>query len=688
MTGIGVAQGHPSAGVTDHGVLTGLSDDDHLQYLLITGIRAMTGDLDMGTFNIGNVGLVDGVDVSTHDHSGAGQGGTVDHTDLSSIGTNSHAAIDTHIADATIHFTEGSIDHGNIAGLGDDDHVQYILLAGRAGGQAAFGGTAAGEELILRGTTNANLGQIRFRSPIDFDDVTAANALNPYSIRDASTSALTAAFIGGTFADQRTVTFTNAVTVYEVLRGAPNIQSLTSPAFAAFTLFQALPILRAGSTAGFNPLNPLVLNAGPVMQNEFTGTKTCATAAAINWAGQLRATVSGAVMNVTDWTGLINNPSFSTVAGSTINFGTIRAVHCQEPSVGLFQPSAGTEAMTAYYGLEYDAMAFGGNVAKEVVRSSLAAATNAYFLRNLGGAQSDFGSGVAHWNDNTWAEFGGSLTTADILYGWFNAHEAMVWSTALGLATNPLFLAPGATNEWVFRHNLAGTQDIGIGFNVNAIVFGTTAPTPNSNNWFVQFSAPNQRQPQIGGEYADVLWTAGGSIDINGLGISNLDAFKINAVAYILNGGTVADVSTLHVAAMSSDGIATRSHALRVQGRTRIDGHMNHNESTALAQLTANVTQLVLPANNGMRHVYLLDADGAGPWTVRGVLNVQTGDSFYIVNDGANAFLLGHQDGTAAAADRIISPTGANLTLGPNEMAKLWYDSTVSRWRILEHTGA
>ncbi len=32
-------------GVTDHGALTGLADDDHTQYLLVNGTRAMTGDL-------------------------------------------------------------------------------------------------------------------------------------------------------------------------------------------------------------------------------------------------------------------------------------------------------------------------------------------------------------------------------------------------------------------------------------------------------------------------------------------------------------------------------------------------------------------------------------------------------------------------------------------------------------------
>ncbi len=35
----------PSGGVTDHGALTGLADDDHPQYVLANGSRAMTGNL-------------------------------------------------------------------------------------------------------------------------------------------------------------------------------------------------------------------------------------------------------------------------------------------------------------------------------------------------------------------------------------------------------------------------------------------------------------------------------------------------------------------------------------------------------------------------------------------------------------------------------------------------------------------
>lgn len=44
--------GEVTVGTTDHGALTGLSDDDHTQYLLVSGARAMAGDLSMGSNSI------------------------------------------------------------------------------------------------------------------------------------------------------------------------------------------------------------------------------------------------------------------------------------------------------------------------------------------------------------------------------------------------------------------------------------------------------------------------------------------------------------------------------------------------------------------------------------------------------------------------------------------------------------
>lgn len=61
--------------VSDHGLLGGLGDvDDHPGYAVLTGLRPMTGNQDLGGFAITNVGNVDGVDVSAHAarHTGGG----------------------------------------------------------------------------------------------------------------------------------------------------------------------------------------------------------------------------------------------------------------------------------------------------------------------------------------------------------------------------------------------------------------------------------------------------------------------------------------------------------------------------------------------------------------------------------------------------------------------------------------
>ena len=55
---------------------------------------------------------------------------------------------------------DSEIDHGDITGLLDDDHTQYMLLAGRPTGQTLIGGTAASENLTLQSTSNATRGAV------------------------------------------------------------------------------------------------------------------------------------------------------------------------------------------------------------------------------------------------------------------------------------------------------------------------------------------------------------------------------------------------------------------------------------------------------------------------------------------------------------------------------------------------
>jgi len=91
--------------ISDHGLLTGLEDDDHLQYFLTDGARTLTGDLDVGGNAILNVGLVDGVDVSaqaTTTNAHIADQANPHATDLGNLGTGTLAELNSKVTDATL----------------------------------------------------------------------------------------------------------------------------------------------------------------------------------------------------------------------------------------------------------------------------------------------------------------------------------------------------------------------------------------------------------------------------------------------------------------------------------------------------------------------------------------------------------------------------------------------------------
>jgi len=85
----------------------------------------------------------------------------------------------------------GDIDHGqlNAASLLDDDHTQYALLAGRSGGQTLYGGTDAGDNLVLISTSNATAGQVDIMDELDMNTNKIVNVVDPFNPQDAATKA-------------------------------------------------------------------------------------------------------------------------------------------------------------------------------------------------------------------------------------------------------------------------------------------------------------------------------------------------------------------------------------------------------------------------------------------------------------------------------------------------------------------
>lgn len=58
-----------------------------------------------------------------------------------------------------------------------------------------------------------------------------------------------------------------------------------------------------------------------------------------------------------------------------------------------------------------------------------------------------------------------------------------------------------------------------------------------------------------------------------------------------------------------------------------------------------------------------------------------TGQEHIITNVGSNPIVLVHESASSTAANRFTTNTGADITLGANEMAYVWYDGTSQRWR-------
>ncbi len=149
-----------------HGSLLSLTADDHPQYLLENGTRAMSGALDMGTFAISNVGTVDGVTVSAHASRHLPNGSdaltsaaplaNLTATTTNATGTaNSFARSDhSHAITTAAAVSIGSANAiGVSTSLARADHVHQGIhqLKANSGGSARYG------DLILAGGTGTTI---------------------------------------------------------------------------------------------------------------------------------------------------------------------------------------------------------------------------------------------------------------------------------------------------------------------------------------------------------------------------------------------------------------------------------------------------------------------------------------------------------------------------------------------------
>lgn len=177
--------------------------------------------------------------------------------------------------------------HSGLTGLGDDDHTQYALLAGRSGGQTVAGGTGSSDPLTLQGSsTSAHAGSILLNSPAylyDADETFTADPGHLVNLNNTYTLNFAGSKFGGsggllafaaTFKFQQTAsaipttimsnlsTYTNtsgaAIDIggNRTIRSAPVYQAdgaaVTMAAMADFDSAPIFQVMNAGTLAAAN----------------------------------------------------------------------------------------------------------------------------------------------------------------------------------------------------------------------------------------------------------------------------------------------------------------------------------------------------------------------------------------------------------------------------------------------------
>jgi hypothetical protein len=343
---------------------------------------------------------------------------------------------------------------GDVFAVRDLANADLIRLSTTGG--SIFGGSNASNILNLQGTQAANRGTINTHGTIlvDFNwntDIGFAAVRWGNLIGSSGAGVVT-------FMQLANIIVVDAATfISSAVDDFSNLRWTTAPGFAVQTLFFARPTY-ASTSVGIAPSQCFIYAAQAQYHLTGAGSVAVNTYRALSFAPIIRVDNAGDELHLLNTTGVTLQPLFNTRNATAVaDYGTIRGVHMVNASTILFGLGIGSEIATNWIGLDVEVLTglvVSGN--RIAVRSAIINAAVNFLILNTGGAQSDFGAGNVHVDDDTSFSMGNVIATPDAEMQWLPANNALDLSggrTRVRGAMEyppitPAALGAGNTNDW------------------------------------------------------------------------------------------------------------------------------------------------------------------------------------------------------------------------------------------------
>ncbi len=554
------------------------------------------------------------------------------------------------------------------------------------------GSTVINGELVVKGSTHANLGIIRLQSPVLIDSMLGAPVaiVIEYSPnRTFSSGSLVDGLI--TAAPIYTVSVANTIYTAFIEQGS-FITTVTPSSFSDKVIAFAATSRVESDNATIRALTPVGIRSNPTVVNTGLGSGWVGANKIVGhlFSPNLEANNTDDKTPVGEITGLEVEPTWNVIqASSNADFGTVRGLHLKNPTVVLGGSSTGTLHIDNYYGLHMEditSVAVQGAGRQIAVLSDLTTHSANLFLKNEGGARSELEGVMAFVAGTTAGRIRIEQDAVGVSFGASDDVEVKWNGSSNRFEFDPV---AGTTLEFTFSTAVTTMRSPSPSpFRLRYSHIGLGGPTVADTDPAALTIAKFAENMPAGGVWSDARFLDDMDIDLNGVTATLLDTFLMVPSSITVNGGSVADHSVLRVDGMGTT--ATRNQGIWLDGaRLRVDGIFNMEYATP-AEITSDQNNYVIPVDGSGRSVLRLSVDQSR--TITGIVHEQDGDTLWIINvttTGGAVLTLANESGSSTAVNRIITGLGADLSLSPGgEAALLWFDNVDDRWRVLFHTGS